>query len=80
MILARNSKFFTRAAAPDEKLIVAQMLGSGGDAGDGTVLHGPEFGVAVPAIEILAVEERLETVLSGNCGRNERNEGERGDE
>jgi hypothetical protein len=56
------------AAAPDEKLVVGEVLGALRFAGDGTVLDRPEFGIAVPTGEVFAVEE-VDKTLFGERGR-----------
>ena len=63
-----------RAAPPDEELVVGEMLGTLGLAGDGTILDGPEFGIAVPAGEVLAVEKIGETFFGerGQGGQKDR--------
>ena len=63
------------AAAPDDELIIREMVGPLGLAGEGTFLDGPELRVPVPAGEGLAVEDRLEAVLGrkrGEGGQQER--------
>ena len=51
--------------APDQELVVGELLGAGGLAGDDSVLDAPEFGVAIPTLEVLAVEEGPEGVIGG---------------
>lgn len=66
---------FDGAAAPDEELVVVELSGVGGFAGDATVLDGPKFGVPIPAGEVLAVEQGFEAILSGEeAGSDEREE------
>jgi hypothetical protein len=48
---------------PDQELVVGELVGAGGLAGDDSVLDAPEFGVAIPTLEVLAVEEGTESVI-----------------
>ena len=52
------------------------MVRALGLAGDGTVLDGSQLGVAVPAGEGLAIEDRLEAVLGGQRGKGDQQEGQ----
>ena len=63
-------------AVPDEELIVGEVVRSLGLAGDRAVLDGPELGVAVPAGQGLAVEERLEAFLGRKRGEGDQQEGQ----
>jgi hypothetical protein len=56
------------AAPPDEKLVVGEVIGPLRLAGDGPVLDRPEFGIAVPSGEILAVEE-VDKAVFGERGQ-----------
>jgi hypothetical protein len=40
----------------------------GGLTGDRSILDAPELGVAIPAFERLAIEDRLEASIRGKCG------------
>ena len=51
------------ALPPDEERVVLGRLLLGGLAGDRAVLDAPELRIAVPAVERLAVEDRLEAFL-----------------
>ena len=64
-------------AAPDQKLIVAELFRAGGLAGDRAVFDGPEFLVGVPVGEVFAVEERAEAVIGGVQGKGAQEEGEK---
>ena len=57
------------SAPPDEKGVARGGILLGGFAGDGAVLDAPQLGIAVPAFERLAVEDRLEAVVIGRQGR-----------
>ena len=51
------------ATAPDEKLIIGELLWPSRGAHDLSVLHLPQLGIPIPASEVFAVEQRLETIL-----------------
>jgi len=68
------------AAAPDEELVVGEMVRSLGLAGDRAVLDGPELRIAVPAGEGLAVEQGLEAVLGGEGSEGRQQESQQGRE
>ena len=53
------------AAAPDEERISFGGVFGGGLAGDRAVFDAPKLGIAVPALQGLAVEDRLEAFLGG---------------
>ena len=53
--------------APDQELVVGKLVGAGCLAGDDSVLDTPKFGVAIPTIQVLAVEEGTESVI-GSAG------------
>src|SRR6185369_10343933 len=55
--LGRELKILHRAAAPDQKLVVRQRLFIGGHTGDAAVFDGPAFRIAVPAGEVLSIEQ-----------------------
>ena len=52
-------KVLELAAAPDEELIVVEMVGTFGATCDGPVFDRPEFGIAVPAGQVPAVKKGL---------------------
>ena len=53
--------------APDQELVVGKLVGAACLAGDDSVLDTPKFGVAIPTIQVLAVEEGTESVI-GSAG------------
>ena len=55
--------------APDEERVSLGRLVGRRLAGDRAVLDAPEVGIAVPAVERLAVEERLKSRLVGRVSR-----------
>lgn len=57
---------FDLPAAPDEKLIVGQLLRSGRVADDLAIFDLPKIRIAIPAGEVFAVEDRFKTVLRGS--------------
>ena len=52
-----------RAPPPNQKLVVSELLRTGRLAGDAPLLDGPQFRIAIPSGEILAVEQSLEPFL-----------------
>jgi hypothetical protein len=62
---------FDGAGAPDEEGVVLGTFGAGAGADDGAVLDLPELGIAVPAGEVLAVEQGFKLVLGGEGGGEE---------
>ena len=54
---------FHLPAAPDEKLIVSELLRSGRGADDLAVFNLPQLGIAIPAGEVFAIEDRFEACV-----------------
>lgn len=59
---------------PDNERVSLGRIFGGRAAGNGAVLDRPELCVAVPAIELLSVEDRLEAVLVGGRVSRQRRE------
>ena len=51
-------------AAPDEELVVGQLLRARGLSGDAAVLDRPQLRIAIPTSQVFAIEQRPEAVLS----------------
>lgn len=65
---------FDLPAAPDEKLIVVQLLRSGRVADDLAIFDLPQLRIAIPAGEVFAVEDGFKTVLGKSRGQQEQGE------
>ena len=61
--LRAQLKVLHHAAAPDEKLIVSQLLRPRRGADDAAILDLPQRRIAIPAGEVLAIEQRFEPRL-----------------
>jgi hypothetical protein len=61
-----NSKIPGLPAAPDEKGVHLDRFFRGAFADDGLVFDAPELRIAVPALERLAVKDRIKARVIGN--------------
>ena len=54
-----HSKFkvFQHSPAPDQKLIVRQVIGTGRFANNTTILNGPKFRITIPAGEVRSIKQ-----------------------
>ena len=63
LVLEPQHEVIDRSLPPDQERVALGRILLGGVAGDRAVLDAPELRVAVPAVEVLAVEDRLEARL-----------------
>ena len=67
---------FDHPTAPDEELIVLQLLRPRRGADDLAILHLPQLWISIPAGEVFAVEEGDKAVLGGEEGGGDEGEEE----
>ena len=58
-------------AAPNQELIVSELLRPGGVADDFAVLDLPQFRIAIPTGQVFAIKNGLKTILSNSRGQQE---------